>query len=89
MLQLRDLSSSLLWLRACRGAGAALRAAIARRDGADVEARAAHFAGLLRLAGQLSAMGVPRFGWVRKFGRADLRRMAKEGLDEGLIVAGV
>lgn len=92
VLQLRHLSSSLLWLGACSRAGVASWVAITRRDADEVQARLAHFAGLLRLGNQLAALGILRLRRLRKaywvLADVGFHILARVGLNKGLIVLG-
>lgn len=91
-LQLRDFSSNLLWLLACRRAHGAVTGALSQGDAAKVEAHLAHFAGLLRLSQNMVGLGIlsPRIHMhCRRLMENRFYDVLRRGLDAKFVVPGV
>jgi len=91
-LELRAVSSKLLWLLACGRARRAFTAALERADAAAVEAHVTHFGELVRLGQKLTALGALRPVWlqllVQKAVGEWFSASVRQGLDAGLVVPG-
>lgn len=92
-MELRDVSSSLLWLRACARTRRELTVALSKNDAAAVESHLTRFGALMKLGVVLSGLGAIRPSWLITLcqRRADkwYTDAVKDGLDKGVVVPGV